>query len=115
VRVRARSRSLVDAPDRSPDPVMRRRALDQEHAELERGSTSGSSGHPVIVALMNAGRRHELPLVELSAYVDSMRLDCGRVRWPRAEVDHMRGSAGAVGLIMAPLIGAPARAARQGG
>lgn len=37
-------------------------------------------GHPVIVALMNAGRRHELPLVELSAYVDSMRLDCGRVR-----------------------------------
>jgi len=78
--VRARNRSLVDAPDRSPDPVMRRRALDQEQAELERGSTSGSSGHPVIVALINAGRRHELPLVELSAYVDSMRLDCGRVR-----------------------------------
>ena len=42
-------------------------------------------------------------------YMDSMRLDCGPVRMTtRAELDgYMRGSAGAVGFIMAPLLGVP--------
>jgi 15-cis-phytoene synthase len=100
---------LVDGADRSPDPEARRRALDRWQAELERGIASGRSEHPVIAALVDAGRRHDLPLDELSVYMDSMRVDCGPVRVAtRAELDrYMRGSAGAVGLIMAPLLGAP--------
>ena len=100
---------LVDGPDRSLDPTTRRLALDRWEAELERGIATGSSRHPVIAALVDAGRRHGLPLAELSVYMDSMRLDCGPVRVATsAELDaYMRGSAGAVGLIMAPLLGVP--------
>ncbi len=101
---------LVDGADRPGDPAGRRRALDAWQAELERGRASGCSRHPVIAALVDAGRRHELPLGELSIYMDSMRLDCGPVRVAnRAELDrYMRGSAGAVGMIMAPLLDTPA-------
>jgi 15-cis-phytoene synthase len=100
---------LVDGPRRPPDPAARRRALDRWQAELELGVARGRSEHPVIAALVDAGRRHDLPLTELSVYMDSMRVDCGRVRLAtRAELDrYMRGSAGAVGLVMAPLLGAP--------
>lgn len=100
---------LVDGADRPPDPTTRRLALNQWQDELERGLASGHSRHPVIAALVDAGRRHDLPLDELSVYMDSMRLDCGPVRVAtRAELDlYMRGSAGAVGLIMAPLLGVP--------
>lgn len=101
---------LVDGADRPSDPAARRRALDDWQAELERGQADGRSRHPVIAALVDAGRRHELPLGELSIYMDSMRLDCGPVRVAnRAELDrYMRGSAGAVGMIMAPLLDTPA-------
>jgi phytoene synthase len=100
---------LVDGADRLPDPTARLLALNRWQAELERGIASGRSAHPVIAALVDAGRRHDLPLAELSVYMDSMRLDCGPVRVAtRVELDsYMRGSAGAVGLIMAPLLGAP--------
>jgi 15-cis-phytoene synthase len=100
---------IVDGPDRSPDPAERRRALDRWQAELDAGVARGFSSHPVIAALVDAGRRHNLPLSELSIYMDSMRLDCGPVRVAtRAELDgYMRGSAGAVGLIMAPLLDVP--------
>lgn len=100
---------LVDGPNRPPDPAARRLALDRWQAELEQGMASGRSWHPVIAALVDAGHRHDLPLSELSVYMDSMRFDCGRVRVAsRAELDtYMRGSAGAVGLIMAPLLGVP--------
>ncbi|MGO9883144.1 MAG: phytoene/squalene synthase family protein [Solirubrobacteraceae bacterium] len=100
---------IVDGPDRLPDPAARRQALDRWQAELERGIASGRSAHPVIAALVDAGRRHDLPLTELSVYMDSMRVDCGPVRVAtRVELDdYMRGSAGAVGLIMAPLLGTP--------
>ncbi len=100
---------LVDGAGRSPDPAARRRALDCWQEELERGMATGRSRHPVIAALVDAGRRHDLPLAELSVYMDSMRVDCDSVRVAtRAELErYMRGSAGAVGLIMAPLIGAP--------
>lgn len=101
---------LVDGADRPSDPAARRRALDDWQAELELGRANGCSRHPVIAALVDAGRRHELPLGELSIYMDSMRLDCGPVRVAnRAELDrYMRGSAGAVGMIMAPLLDTPA-------
>lgn len=100
---------IVDGPDRLPEPATRRRALNRWQAELEQGMASGRSAHPVIAALVDAGRRHQLPLTELSVYMDSMRIDCGPVRVAtRVELDHyMRGSAGAVGLIMAPLLGVP--------
>jgi phytoene synthase len=65
----------------------------------------------VVGALVDAGLRHRLPLGELRTYMCSMRMDCGRVRiasWPELEA-YMDGSAGSVGRIMAPLLGAPAR------
>jgi 15-cis-phytoene synthase len=104
---------LVDGPGRPVDPAQRRAALDAWEAELERGDST----HPVVVALTDAGRRHDLPLNELRIYMDSMRVDCDRVRMrDDAQLDrYMRGSAGAVGVIMARLLGAePAALARMG-
>jgi phytoene synthase len=100
---------LVDGPRRAADPRQRRQALDRWHDELVRGRARGSSEHPVIAALVDAGRRHDLPLDELDVYMDSMRTDCGPVRLrTRAELEaYMRGSASAVGLVMAPLLGVP--------
>ena len=65
----------------------------------------------MVGALVDAGRRHRLPLDELRTYMRSMRIDCAPVRiedWPELEV-YMDGSAGSVGRIMAPLLGVPER------
>ena len=62
-------------------------------------------------ALVDAGRRHELPLEELHVYMASMRVDCEPVRiesWEELE-RYMQGSAGSVGRIVAPLLGAGER------
>jgi phytoene synthase len=102
---------LVDGPGRPETPEARRAALDAWQATLADGVAAGGSDHPLIAALVDAGRRHDLPLDELGVYMDSMRVDCdGRVRISsRAELDtYMNGSAAAVGRVMAPLIGVPA-------
>jgi 15-cis-phytoene synthase len=97
---------IVDAPGAG---AVRRDRLDAWQAELERGLTAGRSDHPIIGALVHAGQRYDLPLGELRVYMDSMRVDCDRVRMAdRAALDaYMNGSAAAVGRIMAPLLGAP--------
>jgi phytoene synthase len=99
---------IVDAPAGDGGPERRRARLDAWEAQLERGLERGSSAHPVIAALVDAGRRHDLPLGELRVYMDSMRVDCDRVRMAsREQLDaYMNGSAAAVGRIMAPLLGA---------
>jgi phytoene synthase len=102
---------LVDGPDRAATPRGRRAALDAWQRTLADGVAAGGSDHPLIAALVDAGRRHDLPLHELAVYMDSMRVDCdGRVRIAsRAELDaYMNGSAAAVGRVMAPLLGVPA-------
>jgi 15-cis-phytoene synthase len=102
---------LVDGPARAETPEARRAALDAWQATLADGVAAGGSDHPLIAALVDAGRRHALPLEELGVYMDSMRVDCdGSVRISsRAELDtYMNGSAAAVGRVMAPLIGVPA-------
>jgi 15-cis-phytoene synthase len=101
---------IVDGPRRPSDPAVRRAALDRLEADLEEALDRGDSSHPVIAALVDAGRRHDLPLGELRVYMRSMRLDCEPVRIAsQEELDrYMDGSAGAVGRIMAPLLGAPA-------
>jgi 15-cis-phytoene synthase len=102
---------IVDGPGRPPDPEARRAALDRLEAELEEGLSRGRSSHPAVAALVDAGARHDLPLGELRTYMRSMRVDCGPVRISsREELDrYMDGSAGTVGRIMAPLLGAPGR------
>jgi phytoene synthase len=102
---------LVDGPERAPTPQGRRAALDAWQRTLAEGVAAGGSDHPLIAALVDAGRRHDLPLNELNVYMDSMRVDCvGHVRLgSRAELDaYMNGSAAAVGRVMAPLLGVPA-------
>jgi len=96
-------------PRRPSDPAARLAALDAWEGALATGLERGSSDHPVIAALVDAGSRHDLPLDELRVYMRSMRVDCGRVRIATAdELDrYMDGSAGSVGRIMAPLLGAP--------
>lgn len=103
---------LVDGPGRSRAPAARRRALDEWERALQDGVARGHSPEPVVAALVDAGRRHALPLFELEPYMRSMRRDCGRVRmetWDEL-VDYMQGSAGSVGRITAPLLGAPSSA-----
>ena len=98
---------IVDGPRRPPTPAARRAALDAWEEELR----GGRSSHPAVIALTDAGERHDLPLDELGPYMRSMRVDCGRVRiGSDAELDaYMDGSAGSVGRIMAPLLGVPER------
>jgi 15-cis-phytoene synthase len=102
---------IVDGPRRAASAEARRAALDAWERELERGLAAGGSQHPVVGALVDAGRRHRLPLGELRTYMGSMRIDCAPVRietWPELEA-YMDGSAGSVGRIMAPLLGVPER------
>jgi 15-cis-phytoene synthase len=102
---------IVDGPRRPSTPAARRAALDAWEAELARGLRAGSSTHPVVGALVDAGTRHRLPLDELNSYMTSMRRDCAPVRiltWEEL-CGYMHGSAGSVGRIMAPLLGVPAR------
>jgi 15-cis-phytoene synthase len=101
---------IVDGPRRPRDPAARRAALDRWEHELERALAGEGSDNPAVSALVDAGTRHDLPLGELRLYMASMRADCGRVRigsWAELE-RYMQGSAGAVGRILAPLLGAPA-------
>jgi 15-cis-phytoene synthase len=101
---------IVDGPRRPPSPAARRAALDAWERELEHGLAAGRAPHPVVCALVDAGRRHGLPLGELRTYMRSMRVDCAPVRirtWPELEA-YMDGSAGSVGRIMAALLGVPA-------
>ncbi len=102
---------IVDGPRRPPTPEARREALDRWEDALHDGLAGGGSDHPVIAALVDAAGRHDLPLEEeLRIYMGSMRVDCGPVRiGTRSELEgYMRGSAGSVGRVMAPLLGAPA-------
>jgi 15-cis-phytoene synthase len=102
---------IVDGPRRAASAEARRAALDAWERELDAGLAAGGSPHPVVGALVDAGRRHRLPLGELRTYMGSMRIDCAPVRietWPQLEA-YMDGSAGSVGRIMAPLLGVPER------
>jgi 15-cis-phytoene synthase len=103
--------NIVDGPRRPPGPAGRRAALDRWEAMLGdalRGA--GCHGQPVLVALADAGFRHQLPLGELRLYFDSMRKDAEPVRmqtWGDLQ-RYMQGSAGSVGRILAALLGVPA-------
>jgi phytoene synthase len=99
---------IVDGARRAADPATRLAALDAWEGELCRGLDDGASSHPVIAAIVDAGERFELPLGELRTYMDSMRVDCGRVRIETRSVleRYMNGSAAAVGRIMAVILGA---------
>ena len=102
---------IVDGPRRAASAEARRAALDAWERELQSGLAAGRSPNPVVGALVDAGRRHGLPLGELRIYMRSMRIDCAPVRietWPELEA-YMDGSAGSVGRIMAPLLGVPGR------
>jgi phytoene synthase len=102
---------IVDG-DRAPqDTADRLAALDAWENELFAGIAAGASDHPVIAALVDAGDRYDLPLGELHAYMRSMRVDCSlpvRIA-TRDELDrYAEGIAGAVGRIMAVILGAGA-------
>jgi len=101
---------IVDGPRRLPGTAARRAALDLWAAELARGLEASHSEHPVIAALVDAGRRHRLPLHLLDCYMASMRMDCDEPVRISTEADldrYMDGSAATVGRIMAPLLQAP--------
>jgi phytoene synthase len=99
---------VVDAPGRVPAATRLRGVLLWQE-RLRRARAGGPGEHPVVSALVDAGRRHDLPLDELDLYFESMRADCGTVRvqtWEELE-RYMRGSAGSVGRILGALLGAP--------
>jgi phytoene synthase len=99
---------VVDAPGGAP-AAERRTEVALWEERLRRAMAGRPPGHPVVAALADAGRRHDLPLHELDLYFDSMRIDCAPVRvqtWPELE-RYMLGSAGSVGHILGALLGAP--------
>lgn len=94
---------LVDGPRRPASVQERRAALDAWESELDRPR------HPAAVAVVDAGARHRLPMGELRAYMDAMRVDCAPVRmgsWEELD-GYMDGSAGTVGRMMAALLDVP--------
>ena len=100
---------IVDGPGRAADPALRRAELDRYEQGLRDALAGEPSRDPAITALVDAGRRHDLPLEQLDSYFASMRIDCAPVRmatWEELE-SYMQGSAGAVGRILAVLLGAP--------
>jgi len=101
---------IVDGPRRPPDPAARRAALDTCERQLKDAIAGRRSADPAVNALVDAARRHRLPLHELDPYFESMRMDCGPVRmttWAELE-RYMLGSAGSVGGILAALLDVPA-------
>ena len=104
---------IVDGAGRLAARPARRAALDAWEAELDRGVRAGHSDHPVIAALVDAGDRH-------ACRCDAARplhgARCASTARPvriatRDELDrYMDGTAGSVGRIMAPLLGAPPEA-----
>jgi phytoene synthase len=100
---------IVDGRGRASDPTTRRAALDAWQEALAESVDGRRPDHPVLAALADAGRRHDLPLHLLSTYMRSMRVDCDdRVRIPDdgALDRYMDGSAATVGRLMAPLLDA---------
>lgn len=100
---------IVDGRGRASDPTTRRAALDAWERALAESVDGRVAAHPVLSALADAGRRHDLPLHLLEVYMRSMRVDCDdRVRLPDDEAldRYMDGSAATVGRLMAPLLGA---------
>jgi phytoene synthase len=101
---------IVDGPGRAADPAVRRAELDRYEQRLHDALAGEPTRDLAVTALVDAGRRHDLPLWELDSYFASMRIDCAPVRmgsWEELE-SYMQGSAGAVGRILAVLLGAPA-------
>jgi 15-cis-phytoene synthase len=101
---------IVDGPGRAADPALRRAELDRYEQRLHEALAGEPTRDLAIRALVDAGRRHDLPLNQLDSYFESMRIDCAPVRmgsWEELE-SYMQGSAGAVGRILAVLLGAPA-------
>lgn len=103
---------LVDGCERSLTRAERLAGLDRLERELLAARDGAEAHTPAVIALADAGRRHDLPLDELGPYLDSMRRDVDPLRiksWADLE-SYMEGSAGSVGRIMAPLLGAPGSA-----
>ena len=101
---------IVDGPGRAADPAVRRAELDRYEQRLHEALAGEPTRDLAVSALVDAGRRHDLPLWELDSYFASMRIDCAPVRmgsWEELE-SYMQGSAGAVGRVLAVLLGAPA-------
>lgn len=101
-------RGADEIADAAGDAGLRRAALDDWQAELDRGLQSGRSAHPVISALVDAGPRHRLPLHLMPDYMDAMRADCDEpVRMSSQEqLERYLAGTGTVGLMIAPLLGA---------
>ena len=104
---------LVDGPGRAADPAERRAELDRFEQGLRDALEASRSRDPVITALVDAGRRHDLPLERARPL---LRLDAHRLR-PRADGRPGRSSSatctaapGAVGRILAAPARRPARA-----
>ncbi|WP_026911995.1 phytoene/squalene synthase family protein [Patulibacter minatonensis] len=100
---------IVDGRGRASTPETRRAALDAWQRALQEAVDGRRPDHPVLAALADAGRRHDMPLHLLETYMQSMRVDCAdRVRIPddQALDRYMNGSAATVGRLMAPLLDA---------
>ena len=53
---------IVDGPGRAADPALRRAELDRYEQRLREALAGQPSRDPAITALVDAGRRHALPL-----------------------------------------------------
>ena len=100
---------IVDGRHRAAAPALRRAELDGWARALRDGLEGRRPSHPVLAALVHAGRAHDLPLHLLDRYMESMRVDCDdrvRITSPEALDHYMDGSAATVGRLMAPLLDA---------
>lgn len=96
---------IVDEP--GADRAEAARRLETLSRELLRGLTDGSSGHPVLAALVHTARRYDIDTTLFTDFLRSMRMDLTVHDYPnRAALDdYVHGSAEVIGLQLLPVLG----------
>ncbi len=98
---------LVDEPGPRVSVAEVRVQIDDAERHLAAGLTTGRSEHPVVAAVVDTARRHDIDSSLFAAFFRSMRMDLEVRDYPtRADlVDYMHGSARVIGLQMLPVLG----------
>lgn len=98
---------IVDDLAASRPLADRAAALDALGEELRRGVAGGASDHPVLAALVDAIHRHAIPFAPFEDFLRSMAMDLEVRDYATHDdlMEYMRGSAAAIGLMMAPVLG----------
>ncbi|XVV00434.1 phytoene/squalene synthase family protein [Actinosynnema sp. CA-248983] len=98
---------IVDEVHDGRTPRQREAELDRVAAVLARGLETGTSDDPVVTALLDTIRRHDIPHRHFHDFMASMRMDLTVTDYPdrAALMAYVHGSAAVIGLQVLPVLG----------